>query len=79
MEITTIILLVTYLLSWALIVRYDVHMFQQNSYRVNRYLNWYKQCHAIPYTSIALGMALVSLFASPFSLLFIHIFCQEAA
>lgn len=68
MEITTIILLVTYLLSWALIVRYDVHMFQQNSYRVNRYLNWYKQCHAIPYTSIALGMALVSLFASPLAL-----------
>lgn len=68
MEITTIILLVTYLLIWALIVRYDVHMFQQNSYRVNRYLNWYKQCHAIPFTSIALGMGIVSLFASPVAL-----------
>ncbi len=65
MNTTIIILAVLYFISWALIVRYDVHMFQQNSYRVNRYLNWYKQCHALPFTSVALGMGAVSSFASP--------------
>lgn len=66
---TTIITLATlYLITWALIVRYDVHMFQQNSYRVNRYLKWYKQCHAIPFTAVALGMGVVCSFASPLTM-----------
>ena len=68
MNTTIIILAVLYVAIWALIVRYDVHMFQQNSYRVNRYLNWYRQCHAIPYTAVALGMGVVSSFASPLAL-----------
>ena len=68
MNTTIIILALLYVAIWALIVRYDVHMFQQNSYRVNRYLNWYRQCHAIPFTAVALGMGVVSTFASPLAL-----------
>lgn len=68
MNTMIIILALLYIAIWALIVRYDVHMFQQNSYRVNRYLNWYRQCHAIPFTAVALGMGVVSTFASPLAL-----------
>lgn len=38
-----IIFLVCYATFWFAIVRYDVQMFQQNSYREERYLRWLKQ------------------------------------
>lgn len=68
MDIITIIFITSYLFTWALIIRYDVHMFQQNSYKVARYLNWYKQMQSFPYTAIAIAMGLVSGFASPIAL-----------
>ncbi len=37
-----IIFWVLYTPLWAAIVRYDVHMFQHNSYRVDRYARWFK-------------------------------------
>ena len=37
-----IIFWVLYIALWAAVVRYDVHMFQHNSYRVERYARWFK-------------------------------------
>ncbi len=34
-----------YLALWAAAVRYDIHMFQHNSYRVERYARWYRSGH----------------------------------
>ena len=31
-----------YVALWAAVVRYDIHMFQHNSYRVERYARWYR-------------------------------------
>ena len=31
-----------YIALWAAVVRYDIHMFQHNSYRVERYARWYR-------------------------------------
>lgn len=37
-----IIFWVGYIALWAAVVRYDVHMFQHNSYRVERYARWWR-------------------------------------
>jgi UDP-N-acetylmuramoyl-tripeptide--D-alanyl-D-alanine ligase len=37
-----IIFWIAYIALWAAVVRYDVHMFQHNSYRVERYARWYR-------------------------------------
>ena len=37
-----IIFWILYIALWAAVVRYDVHMFQHNSYRVERYARWFK-------------------------------------
>ena len=31
-----------YIALWAAVVRYDIHMFQHNSYRVERYARWWR-------------------------------------
>lgn len=43
MEIAYIIFLLCYIPFWFVIMRYDVQMFQQNSYREERYARWFKQ------------------------------------
>ena len=40
MNIIYIIFLLCYAIYWFSVVRYDVQMFQQNSYREERYLRW---------------------------------------
>ena len=37
-----IIFWIAYAMLWAAVVRYDVHMFQHNSYREERYARWFK-------------------------------------
>ena len=37
-----IIFWIAYIALWAAVVRYDVHMFQHNSYRVERYARWWR-------------------------------------
>ena len=37
-----IIFWIGYVALWAAVVRYDIHMFQHNSYRVERYARWYR-------------------------------------
>ena len=37
-----IIFWILYAVLWAAVVRYDVHMFQHNSYRVERYARWFR-------------------------------------
>ena len=48
MIIAYIIFLLCYAIYWFAIVRYDVQMFQQNSYREERYLRWLKQYIDLP-------------------------------
>ncbi len=47
MTITNAIFIVCYLPLWFATVRYDVQMFQQNSYRAARYARWYRQGHRL--------------------------------
>ena len=37
-----IIFWIGYIALWAAVVRYDIHMFQHNSYRVERYARWWR-------------------------------------
>ena len=37
-----IIFWIAYIALWVAVVRYDIHMFQHNSYRVERYARWYR-------------------------------------
>lgn len=49
---------------WCAVVRYDVHMFQHNSYRVERYLRWYRSGHKFSRSLIiAVAMVLMPLLA----------------
>ena len=40
MDWITTVFAIAYIVGWFSVVRYDVQMFQQNSYRFNRYLTW---------------------------------------
>ena len=40
--IENVIFWAMYALLWFAVVRYDVHMFQHNSYREERYARWFK-------------------------------------
>lgn len=42
MDWITIVFAIAYIIGWFSVVRYDVQMFQQNSYRYRRYLTWLK-------------------------------------
>lgn len=61
MTITTAIFIVCYLPLWFASVRYDVQMFQQNSYRVARYARWYRQGHRLWRTALLAALAAAGL------------------
>lgn len=61
MTIYTIIILVCYIPLWLAAVRYDVQMFQQNSYRIGRYARWYRQGFRPMHTAVILLPAAASL------------------
>ena len=71
-----------YALLWAAVVRYDVHMFQLNSYRLERYARWFGSGHKHIRSLIILALAVVGFFANskflPFSAIFMLVLaCRE--
>ena len=54
-----IISLLCYALYWFAVVRYDVQMFQQNSYREERYIRWWKQFVDLPRIIILIAFAVL--------------------
>ena len=64
MNIIYIIFLLCYAIYWFSVVRYDVQMFQQNSYREERYLRWLKQYINLPQLALLAVAAILGLFFS---------------
>lgn len=54
-----------YALLWAAVVRYDVQMFQHNSYRTERYARWFIGGHKHIRSIIILALAVVLFFRNP--------------
>ena len=82
MLIENIIFWPMYALLWAAVVRYDVQMFQLNSYRVERYARWFGGGHKHIRSLIILALAVVGFFANskflPFSAIFMLVLaCRE--
>ena len=65
MLIENIIFWPIYALLWAAVVRYDVQMFQHNSYRAERYVRWFRGGHKHLRSLIILALAIVGLFSNP--------------
>lgn len=55
-----------YAVLWAAVVRYDVHMFQHNSYRVERYARWFRTGHKFGRTAVIAAMAVTGAFDIPY-------------
>ena len=62
MNVIYIIFLVCYALYWFSVVRYDVQMFQQNSYREERYFRWLKQHINLLHLLLSLVFAVLGIF-----------------
>lgn len=59
---------------WIAVVRYDVHMFQHNSYREERYLRWYRTGHKFSRSLIiAASVVLLPIVARGIFMIFIPI------
>ena len=54
-----------YVVLWAAIVRYDVHMFQHNSYRVERYARWFRTGHKFGRAAVIAALAVASAMVGP--------------
>ena len=65
MLIENIIFWPLYALLWAAVVRYDVHMFQHNSYRTERYARWFRTGHKFIRSAVIAALAVVGFFANP--------------
>ena len=52
-----------YTLLWAAVVRYDVHMFQHNSYRVERYTRWFPSGHKFVRAGVIAALAVAGCWA----------------
>ena len=50
---------ILYAVLWAAVVRYDVHMFQHNSYRVERYARWFRSGHKFGRAAVIAALAVV--------------------
>ena len=48
-----------YIALWAAVVRYDVHMFQHNSYRVERYGRWFRSGHKFLRAAVIAALAVL--------------------
>ena len=81
MLIENIIFWSLYALLWAAIVRYDVHMFQHNSYREERYARWFRGGYKFGRAAIIAALALVGFFSNPvfigFSVVFMSVIAWQ--
>ena len=66
MLIENIIFWIIYAVLWAAVVRYDVHMFQHNSYRVERYARWFRSGHKFGRAAVIAALAVASVFDIPY-------------
>ena len=57
---------ILYAVLWAAVVRYDVHMFQHNSYRVERYARWFRTGHKFGRAAVIAALAVASVFDIPY-------------
>ena len=68
-----------YALLWAAVVRYDVQMFQLNSYRIERYARWYREGHKHLRSLITLALAIVGFISNPVFYPFAAVFMAAMA
>ena len=61
-----IIFWIAYIALWAAVVRYDVHMFQHNSYRVERYARWFRSGHKFGRAAVMAALAVAGVFDIPY-------------
>ena len=54
-----------YIALWAAVVRYDVHMFQHNSYRVERYGRWFRTGHKFLRAGVIAVLAVLGAVGNP--------------
>ena len=79
MLIENIIFWPIYIVLWAAIVRYDVHMFQHNSYRTERYARWFRGGHKHLRSIIILALAIVGIVQNPVFYPFAAVFMAAMA
>ena len=61
-----IIFWILYAVLWAAVVRYDVHMFQHNSYRVERYARWFRGGYKFGRAAVIAALAVTGVFDIPY-------------
>ena len=79
MLIDNIIFWPLYALLWFAIVRYDVHMFQHNSYREERYARWFRGGYKFGRAAIIAALAIVGFINNPVFLGFSAVFMTVIA
>ncbi|MBQ3149075.1 MAG: UDP-N-acetylmuramoyl-tripeptide--D-alanyl-D-alanine ligase [Alistipes sp.] len=79
MLIENIIFWPLYALLWAAVVRYDVHMFQHNSYREERYARWFRGGYKFGRAAIIAALAIVGFFSNPVFIGFSAVFMSVMA
>ena len=57
---------ILYAVLWAAVVRYDVHMFQHNSYRVERYARWFRGGYKFGRAAVMAALAVAGVFDIPY-------------
>ena len=57
---------ILYAVLWAAVVRYDVHMFQHNSYRVERYARWFRGGYKFGRATVIAALAVAGVFDIPY-------------
>ena len=57
---------ILYAVLWAAVVRYDVHMFQHNSYRVERYARWFRGGYKFGRATVMAALAVAGVFDIPY-------------
>lgn len=79
MLIENIIFWPLYALLWAAVVRYDVHMFQHNSYREERYARWFRGGYKFGRAAIIAALAIVGFISNPVFIGFSAVFMSVMA
>lgn len=74
-----IIFWILYAALWAAVVRYDVHMFQHNSYRVERYARWFRGGYKFGRAAVIAALAIVGAIGNPVFLGFSMVFMAVMA
>ena len=74
-----IIFWIAYIALWVAVVRYDIHMFQHNSYREERYARWFKGGYKSGRAAIIAALAVVGFINNPVFLGFSAVFMAVIA